>query len=252
MNFTATRLTLCFTTLLVITSISNATASDWTGSYYGFTAGLASSTADHGTHIIDGSYFTANVDGPQMNPLLGEDVDATGLAAGLFAGMNMQSDNLVYGVEADLTFTDFNEQQKVTDVVYNSAPATTFSFTTNVKSSLAASIRGRLGMVSDKSLYYVTAGLSMRKFSYDFLFTDTFQPQLVSLSDEGWKQGISFGLGLDHKLEGEWTLKVEFMQTNYADVVDATSTTLGVPDDGFIHKLDFTEQALRVGMFKKF
>src|SRR5262249_5565410 len=66
-----------------------------------------------------------------------------GLVAGLHAGYNFQTGNIVWGLEGDITHAG-NIKNK--------------SFTDQLHTNVLASIRGRLGLAMDRILVYATGG----------------------------------------------------------------------------------------------
>ena len=243
---------------LALSFINQAIAEDasasslWQGQYFGVTGGFSTGTADPTVNVKEAGYFTVSLDAAQVDPEASRDMESTDLSTSLFWGLNRHSGNLLYGVEADLSFTDYNKNYESRDIVYDSAPTTTFSVMTNVKSNLAVSLRPRLGYTLNKSLFYASYGPVYRKFDYNFRFTDTFQPQEINVNESEWKLGWAFTLGYEYKMFDTWSLKTEYFSASYEDVVDTQSTTLDFPDDGFTHKMDFEEQGIRVGLYKRF
>ena len=246
---------LYFAALFTVNSVAaendQRSLSAWEGHYIGFTTGVSSANADPTVNAKAKGYFITTDPG-QTDPQASRDLEATNVTGSLFWGLNRQIGNKVYGLEVDLSLTDYNEQYTSGNISYLTAPASTFSVVTNVKSDWAVGLRARLGYIREKSLFYVSAGPSIRQFKYDFTFTDTFHPQLINVNESKWNLGWTVGLGYEMKLPSTWSLKTELLHSSYKDIVDAQSTTIGYPNDGFTHKLDFTEQSLRIGLYRKF
>jgi len=75
----------------------------------------------------------------------------SGIVGGMHVGQNWQNNTFVYGWEADLSATGWDQH-----ALFPAIPDR--SMTTNVE--LLASLRGRLGLAFDRTLLYVTGGLA--------------------------------------------------------------------------------------------
>lgn len=241
-------------TALVIGFASNATAADRSGMYYGVTGGLSMQTASTtGSPVVEtGSYFNA-IDKVQLTPLMSKDLEANGLGLDLFWGNNWQTEDRVVGVEVDLNLSAFDEKIQVPSTVYTSLPPHTFQFTNTIESSMAIGIRPRLGYISGDTLYYGTAGISLRKFDFKFDYTDTYTSLNHTLDESVWALGYSLGAGMEKQMTGSWLLRVDVMYTMYSDVIDTRSvSTAGAQIAGIDHGMDFTELSLRAGIVMPF
>ena len=105
---------------------------DWTGFYIGAHAGYGSA------------------DGDQSFPLVGNfDTEGNGFVGGGQLGANWQIDQIVLGVEGDISFADMS------DTVTNGA------ISRRQDVDMLASVRGRAGFAFDRALIYGTAGWGM-------------------------------------------------------------------------------------------
>ena len=129
--------------LVVATTLSSASLAadvapepapyDWTGFYIGAHAGYG--WAD-GEQTLNGSRT------PDF------DTSANGFVGGGQAGFNWQIDQIVLGVEGDVSFADLSD-----DVAGG--------FDVDQDVDMLASVRGRIGFAADRFLPYVTAGWGM-------------------------------------------------------------------------------------------
>lgn len=239
---------------LAIAENNQISSSAWEGQYIGFSVGPSKGKADPTVQAKVNGYFDTT-DPDQTDPKASQNIEATNLSASLFWGINRRTGNILYGLEADVSLTDYNEKYKSGDIYYLTAPGASFNVVTNIESSWAVSPRARLGYIHEKSLFYISAGPSIRHFKYDFTFTDTIPiaPQLIKVNESKWKLGWTAGLGYELKSQSIWSLKVEYLYSFYKDIIDTQSTTIGgFPNDGFTHKLDFTQSSLRIGVYRKF
>ncbi len=196
----------------------------WTGFYVGAQVGMAWQDNRDSLYRNDGLFYVAT------------DSNPNGLFGGVHAGYNHQFGKIVLGVEADIEARDVDE----TFVI--GAP---FANTTAVaRSTEAASVRGRLGYVFDRSMVYVTSGVAFAKFENTYRTGTTFFDS-VSTRDTGW----TIGGGLEHAYAANWTARIEYRYTDYGDRRINLPNFLSPPG----YAIDkTTEQSVRVGISYKF
>ena len=112
-------------------------AFSWTGLYIG----------GHGGYGF--ANFEGIVDGTDSSAATADGLDLSGIAAGGHIGFNYQIRNVVVGIEADATWTDWSDTQPA---------AGSSSSGIDGSVDLLASVRGRLGLAMDNGLVYVTGG----------------------------------------------------------------------------------------------
>ena len=163
------------------------------------------------------------------------DFDATGdlsikgpVVSGL-VGWNASKGNMVYGVEVDLSFGKID----------GSAPCANPSWTCEAQIKSLATLRGRLGVVQNGALFYLTAGGAAGRVELATINSGgTAFPG--SQTATGWVAGI----GVEGKLGATpWNYRLEYMQMDlgtetYTTDVDYTS--------------DVKSGLLRFGVSRKF
>ena len=125
-------------------------------------------------HCTGKNFITT--DPGQTDPEGSRDLEEGNIFGSLFWGMNSQLDNIVFGIEADLTVDSFDKKHDSGNITYITMPAATFAIQSRVSSEWMASIRPRLGYAFDKSLVCVSSGPALSLFDYRFKFTDTNAP----------------------------------------------------------------------------
>jgi opacity protein-like surface antigen len=168
-------------------------AATWEGAYVGAHAGFGAGTVDW--EVIGG--------GPT-----GE-YDLDGWVLGGQIGYNWQVDNIVFGLESDLSVSTLSGED---DTVFSSREV-----------NWVASARGRVGFALDSVLLYGTAGLAVAN-STGHLFgfvTDT-------ATHVGW----TAGLGAEVMVSDNVSLKAEYRYSDYGaesyypgDFIDTGFTT---------------------------
>ena len=245
--------TLSITTHSAFADNNASSSSDWSGQYVGLALGVAHERSIAHVGPQTTTYFS-NVDKNQLKPLASKDLDKILLNGSLMWGINRQSGNIVYGLEADISKSDFDEQHSYKNVTFKSAPGQNFNMTTTVSSDWAASLRPRLGYAHDETLYFVSAGPTMTKFNYDFTYSDRpVNNQSASLSSSKIAFGAMAGMGAEHKFLDGWSVRAEYLYSYYANIIDEKSSLTGTySTDGFDHEIDHETHNLRIGLIRRF
>jgi outer membrane immunogenic protein len=166
---------------------------DWSGVYAGVFAGVGHTSSDWDG--IDGDIGDIEIP-------VDESLDDTTFLLGALVGVNFQHDNLVFGLEADIAWFDSDEHERVDG-------AEGLDITSEI--DLLGSLRARLGLAADRTLFYVTGGLAFAdaKHTWD---DDSggpgsdldLPPESVDL-DFGWVVGA----GIEHAWTDNWLVRLE-------------------------------------------
>ena len=229
-------------------------AANWAGQYAGATLGVSHGMVDTSAVQSGTGYFTGD-DAALLNPQGSKDINGTDFNGSLLWGMNVQDGRTVYGIEADVTIANFDEEYTSPRVNYNTSPADSFVINTKVQSDWLISIRPRYGFALDASLFTVSAGPAVTKFQYDFDFSDTWGGgQTATASSSKLALGIAAGLGFEHKLQDDWALKTDYLYYNFPNAGKAHSSidNDSYATDGFKHDVSFQLHSIRVGVTKAF
>ena len=146
---------------------------DWSGLYLGGHAGYLWGDVD-----VDGF----------------DDSDIEGFIWGGLGGFNFQSDNLVFGIEADFGFTDADGSD------FDSADL-------SYEMKHNAHIRARLGMDMDMFMPFIAGGLAVGKFEV------TEQGGAVDDSNTMW--GFTIGGGVDVRPMEHLVIRAEYLYDDY-------------------------------------
>jgi outer membrane immunogenic protein len=143
----------------------------------------------------------------------GTDYTGTGGLAGGQLGCNYQDGNWVFGLEGEGYWSGI----KSTDTNLNSEG---FGSRETAKNKYDFSIAARAGIAFDRTLVYGKAGWVWGKF--DFLSTDTFSccsltggPRLITDAASDTLNGLLLGVGIEHALTNNWTVKLEYNYLKY-------------------------------------
>jgi outer membrane immunogenic protein len=184
---------------------------NWTGFYVGAVAGYG-----FGDSVWDPPF--------DVNP------KPKGMMFGATVGYNWQAGSIVYGLEADYSWSNVKGAVDCGVEVVSSC---------ETANSFLATFRGRIGYAFDRFLPYLTAGGAYG----DIKANVTTGPVVTSASKSNL--GYTFGAGIEYAIFGNWSTKLEYL---YVD--------LGKFDTGFTaptpHNVSFKENIIRAGLNYKF
>lgn len=192
----------------------------WTGTYIGAQLGYAWSDVD----AVSGPFPGA------INQSYGYDAD--GFIGGGYLGYNWQSQGFVFGVEADVEYTDLDGSG-----VGNLG---TRGHATDV--NWMGSMRARLGFTADRALFYVTGGWAFA----DVDVTKRFVPGGTFASYGDYRNGWTLGVGTEIAFADNLIGRLEYRYTDFGS--DSAANAAGNWQDDS----DLTMQAVRAGLALKF
>jgi outer membrane immunogenic protein len=166
----------------------------WTGCYIGVHAGA-------------GAMRVNNAEGSS-----GSDTGTGGLAGGQ-VGCNYQDGNWVFGAEGE----GYWSGMKSTNASSSSFEGITEDrFVATAKNKSDFTIAARAGIAFDRTLVYGKAGWAWGRF--DFNATETccgINPGFDTVSASGTLNGLLLGVGIEHALTNNWTVKLEYNYLKY-------------------------------------
>ena len=129
------------------------------------------------------------------------------------AGIARRVGNFVFGLEADIqTRVDGGSTTKFDPpTIFN------FDYTASLDVEWFGTLRGRVGYARDRTLIYATAGLAFGEVSYNarYLITEPCcSGGFANLKSSGIETGYVIGGGLEHAINPNWSLKVEYQYIN--------------------------------------
>jgi outer membrane immunogenic protein len=178
-------------------------AQTWAGPYIGLNGGAVWHQLDTDTTLFGfGAYDTARL-------------RATGATFGGQIGHNWQSQNFVYGLEADLNWVGADDSNQ--HVANNGLG---FPVIHTTKLSWLATVRGRAGVAFGPTLIYGTGGLAVGGVKNHW----TFAPGICcdAVTENSTRVGWTAGGGIEHALSGRVTIKAEAL---YVDLGSDTKTS---------------------------
>ena len=236
-------------------SVAGPGGSIWTGIYVGASAGRGTGTQTSNIDCQDaqtGFFSSTSPNYPCSEDFVSPVVDSrliyetrtSGFVGGGQAGLNFQAGNLVFGGEADISYSDIG----------GNAPRTiggVFPFLGGAQISedirWFGTVRGRAGFAFGNVLVFGTAGLAMGDVKYNYALSNSNFPGAQASASKsatkvGWTAGggIEFGFGL-------WSLKTEYLYFDLGSeelTADVTAAPFGGPstDPGVTFTSDFETQ----------
>jgi outer membrane immunogenic protein len=239
-------------------AFAQSSGTDWTGFYLGGNVGHESGSSDVTTSTVfspTGYFASSSV--PAIATAGAGNLSPSGFTGGLTGGYNWQRGSVVFGLEADFDSLNSDDTRSAT-ATYPCCAPTAFTVTERTKTSDLFTARGRLGLASNKSLFYVTAGWARARIKVDDLFTDTFATAHESFSDSRTKNDWIYGLGYEHACKDNWSFKLEYLHADFGTVtgtsnnLTAFTPSVAFPSNTFTHTADLSMNLFRVGVNYRF
>jgi outer membrane immunogenic protein len=168
----------------------------WTGCYIGVHAGAGVLRANNG----EGSSSGGN--------------NGTGGLAGGQVGCNYQQGNWVFGAEGE----GYWSGMKSTNANSSSFEGINEGrFAATVKNKSDFTIAARAGIAFDRTLVYGKAGWAWGKFDFDQTSSccGNVDPSFESFNSSGTLNGLLLGVGIEHAITNNWTVKLEYNYLKY-------------------------------------
>lgn len=213
-------------------------AFSWTGFYVGGSSGYLTGTSKV-TDVNATTFGTI----PAAVPGTTTTNKSSGGIYGVNAGYNFQTGHFVLGVEADYGFTS---APKSTDFLGGGlvpGGAGVGGVTVATKVTSLGTVRGRLGVAFDRTLFYVTGGWAYGQVRDQV--TAYADPTFTAMSRKS-RTGWTFGGGVEYAVTPNWTLRAEglYVDLGKTSAVDANGVGL--------YKFKNTAVVTRVGLNYKF
>jgi outer membrane immunogenic protein len=135
-------------------------------------------------------------------PPLSYSFSADGFVGGVQLGYNWQWNQVVLGVEVDVSYKNFSGN----DAGFAGARD-------SISGNWGGTLRARLGYAADRWLLYVTGGLAWMDYDYTSFITPAGPGVTFSDSDVGW----TIGLGVEYAFAGRWSAKLEYLYADYGN-----------------------------------
>jgi outer membrane immunogenic protein len=204
-------------------------AYNWTGFYIGIHAGGA--WLDHNQRTVENN-GTCNSVGFGAASFADCSLTAFGGIVGGFAGYNLQSGRVVYGIEVDGSWTGLKKSVSTPYTVGLGANLMTYTG----RVDWLATARGRLGITMSPTLLYVTGGAAFGGVKSSW--TDNDPAPNTALAIDKVKVGWVAGGGIEHAFAGNWLVRVEGLYHDLGKVSAGPASNFGTTyNTTFRHKV---------------
>ncbi|MGE0240717.1 MAG: outer membrane protein [Parvibaculaceae bacterium] len=177
--------------------------------------------------------------------------DLEGMLGGGQVGYNIQTDRLVIGIEADLSYLGMDEKESTAFPGGIGGNVLLEPGTASVRQSLdyLGTARLRLGYALDRTLLYVTGGLAYG--DKEFRFATTSGPASFAGGKSDTALGWSLGGGFEYAILDATTLRLEYL---YYDLGRLSSTAAAAQDERFTqsYSAEFRGNIVRAGVNVRF
>nr|WP_047576401.1 outer membrane protein [Methylobacterium sp. ZNC0032] len=217
----------------------------WTGFYIGAHAGGIFSDNDIDTQGTAANTI-GNVAAFRRPPTVG--TNESGFMGGAQIGYNYQMANWVFGVEADISYTDVKKR-----VSFLGTSGATSNFQQDME--YFGTVRLRAGYAFDRLLVYATGGLAYGDASNSATFFSGTVPGQIDYvgSKSDTRFGWTIGGGLEYAFTNNLSVKAEYL---YYDLgkqsIPVVLTAVGPAGGSYVSKFDNTGHVARVGLNYRF
>lgn len=231
------------------------TAITWTGPYLGVHLG-------YGIGSDDGARTTGQAAGNITNVAGGArpanvSLDTDGTVGGIALGYNMQSGGLVYGLEADIDYTDIDDSRRVVTRSLATATPPNVALNNNFHQSLEylGTVRARIGFLAmPTTMIYATGGWAYGSIDHSVRMSGPANQTQFRGKTSNVEYGYAIGGGVEHMIDAPWSLTANYL---YYDLGSETVNVAVVPGSGgggtgYNTKFDTAGHLMRVGIGYKF
>jgi outer membrane immunogenic protein len=205
----------------------------WSGWYVGANLGgvwgdaSASVLAGPGT----GPAVIPPVDVTAINGASTGSSNTSGFTGGVEGGFNWFSNGILFGIETDWGAMDIaQDATRTVNSAISITPPVVYNLHNSVHTDWVWTLRPRFGFASADWLVYGTVGLAVTDVKNSLTYADTkATPRTASSSSSDTKSGWVAGLGGAYAFSPQWSLKGEWLYTDFG-TVSATAAT----SDGFV------------------
>jgi len=228
-----------------------APAFSWSGCYVGINGGGGASGSNFTTGVDPGTHLNLDDAATVSATGTGSGNDSNFLAGGQI-GCNWQSGTYVYGVEADADY--FHSNAGFFNGTGTLSTGDTFAVTQTLTTNYLATVRPRLGVAADRSLFYVTGGAAFTRVSYVETYSDSLSNGSGTATGSQSLIGWTLGGGWEYAWNDHFVTKLEYL---FADFPKATNGVGGITDTAggtnVLHgSADLVIQTVRLGLNYKF
>jgi outer membrane immunogenic protein len=224
---------------------------NWTGCYVGINAGGAASGSDFTSRVDPGTHLVDPADLAIAGATGTGSANDAGFIGGGQVGCNLQSGGFAFGIEGDWDY--FRSTPTFTSPNGILGTGDTITVSQSLRTSSLATIRPRVGIVTDRNFLYATGGVAFARVNYTQTYTDTLNAAVGTAAGSTTLVGWTVGGGWEWAWTDHVTLKTEYLFAKFP----TTNVLGGIADNAgganALHgSYDLTIQTARLGLNYKF
>jgi outer membrane immunogenic protein len=228
-----------------------AAAFNWTGCYIGVNGGGAASGSDFTSRVDPGTHLVAPDDLAIAGATGTGSANDAGFIGGGQVGCNLQTGAFVFGVEGDWDYFRSNPTFTSPNGVLGTGDSVTV--TQSLRTDSLATLRPRLGIVSDRTLIYVTGGAAFARVNYALAYADALNAATGRAVGSTALVGWTAGAGWEWAWTDHLSVKTEYLFAKFP----TTNALGGILDNALganvLHgSSDLTIQTARLGLNYRF
>jgi outer membrane immunogenic protein len=223
----------------------------WTGCYIGGYAGYAWGHSDYAGTLDPNSAFGNGppVAQPAYNDNMSGNFKSNGFTGGGTAGCQSQAGFAVFGVEGDAGAF----RLRGSNIASVTPPGhVNLTSTTDISASWIATVRGRVGVAFDRSLFYVTGGAAFTNMNFNqvnaYAIGAPGSTEFVSLLNN--RTGWAAGVGWEYAFYGPWSAKFEYLHVDFGSVTG--TFVVPVQPVNVFHSVNLKADMVRFGINYRF
>jgi outer membrane immunogenic protein len=219
----------------------------WAGWYVG--ANLGGVWGDASASVMTGPGTGAVVIPPAdvsaINGASSGSSSTSGFTGGVEGGFNWVNQGILFGIESDWGAMDISQDaHRTVNSTFTLTPPLVYNLHNSVHTDWVWTLRPRFGFAGADWLVYGTVGLAVTDVKNSLTYADTSTPgRTASASSSDTKTGWVGGLGAAYAFTPQWSVKGEWLYTDFGTV----SATAATPD-GFVTTR--SEASVRGNMFR--
>ncbi len=222
----------------------------WDGKYYGVSLVYNHGKVDNNSNVSEGNYYTGN-DTDLLLAHSNNNNSDDNLGAIFSLGYNKQVNNFVYGLEMDLGIADYSYEYSSGQIIYDTLPSNTFNIDTKLSHDWIINLQSKIAYAHKSSLFYGIGGLSLAKLKYSFYKTDTFTNPNFSKESEKYEMGWNIGLGIEQKVNKDWSVQLEFLHTEFNNIAKGNVSS-SIQNPIYSNSADYKLNNISLGLIKRF
>ena len=229
-------------------------ASDWSGAYTGAFGGLGISSGRAALRDYSGAIIPTDVAYGHFP----RDIDRSTVGGlfGLEVGYNLQSGSFVHGIELDIGYagvSPHHDYSRIDNVPGSPFPGVSTNTSYSTDFGFLTTLRARGGYAFGDTLVFGTVGLAAGHVHNRFTLS---MPQIGYTSPEwsgsGMRAGYAAGIGIEHRVTRNVSLKFETLYVNLANRTIRGTDPAAFPGEAISYRFSNDLFVSRFGVNVKF